>query len=138
MTLLGFSGNKVIARTLHVMTHSHQVDLARLTFAYPHKNNRQYSYSLTVLGRVALDSECKVNAGKSLMGVRCLSSDSVDFARKCRNITAVPTTVPTAKQRKRTQSNTLKLQVLLFIVFHQITKEKQYAPGMSEQERSRR
>ena len=25
--------------------------------------------------------------------------------------------------------------MLVFIVFHQITKEKQYAPGMSEQER---
>ena len=46
--------------------------------------------------------------------MQCLCSDFVEYARNCRNIGAVPTTVPTARQRKRTQSNTPKLQVFTF------------------------
>ena len=90
------------------------------------------------MGRLALEHECEANAGNSQREVQCFCSDFFDFAWKCWSITAVPTTVPTARQRKRTQSNTPKFQVLLFIVFHQMTKRKQYAPGKSEQERRRR
>lgn len=44
-------------------------------------------------------------------------------------------TVPTARQKKRTQSKTPNLQVLFFTVFNKWKGKKQYAPGMSDQER---
>ena len=57
---------------------------------------------------------------------------------KSRNITVVPTTVRTARKRKKTQSNIPKLQMLLSTAFHKTTKKIQYVPGTSEQERRRR
>ena len=39
VTLHRISGNKVIACTWHVMTHSHAVNLTRLTCDYAKKNN---------------------------------------------------------------------------------------------------
>ena len=88
---------------------------------------------------MALEHECEANAGKSLRDVQCLCSDFVEYARNYLNITAVPTTVPTARQKKGPSQIPRSCKCLLFIVFHQMTgKKKQYAPGMSEQERRRR
>ena len=87
---------------------------------------------------MALEHECEANT-KSLREVQRLCSDFVEFATKCRNMTTVPTTVPTARQRKRTQSNTPKLQVFTFHCFPSNDgRKKTVAPGMSEQERRRR
>ena len=78
--------------------------------------NRQYSYCRRSWDEWPLGMNARLRRGK-VKNVQCLCSDFFEFARKYRNITVVPSTVPTARQRKRTQSNTPKLQVLLFIVF---------------------
>ena len=67
--------------------------------------------------------------------MQCLCSDFFEFARKYRNITVVPTTVPTSRQRP------VKYPEVACVTFHCFSsnnEKKKYAPGMSEQESRRR
>ena len=73
------------------------------------------------------------------MGVQCLCSDFVDFARKCRNITAVPC-LQLYQQRGNKKIKYPEVASVTFQCFPSNDENKQYAraPGMSEQESSRR
>lgn len=65
------------------------------------------------------------------------SAISKDFAGKCRNITVVPTTVRTARKRKKDPVKYPEVANVLHC-FPQNNEKIQYVPGMSEQERHRR
>ena len=63
---------------------------------------------------------------------------SKDFACKCRNITVVPTTVRTARKRKKDPVKYPEVANVTFHCFPQNNEKIQHVPGMSEQERRRR
>ena len=91
------------------------------------------------MGRVGPCAWMRGSCGEKLKrrSLFCLAI-SKDFAWKCRNITVVPTTVRTARKRKKDPVKYPEVANVTFHCFPQNNEKIQYVPGMSEQERRRR